>query len=113
MSDYLQDQAYRRLETLQRTPGVLYGHTYRLLDYVQQCLRPWPEPVEYYEAVTHLLGWLLGVRVMYKLERKRGEEARVRGMVEEVERRSGIRVEHGIGGYGRRWEAEMRYGWGR
>jgi len=53
------------------------------------------------------------VRVMYKLERKRGEEARVRGMVEEVERRSGIRVEHGIGGYGRRWEAEMRYGWGR
>ncbi len=60
-----------------------------------------------------MLGWLLGVRVMYKLEGKRVEEARVRGMVEEVERRSGIRVEHGIGGYGRRWEAEMRYGWGR
>jgi len=53
----------------------------------------------------------LGIRVMYKLEGKRREEARVGAMVEEVERRSGIRVEHGIGGFGRRWEAEMGYGW--
>jgi len=108
MTDELQDQAYHRLEKLQRDPSAIYGHTYRLLDYIQQCLRPWPEPVEYYEAVTHLLGWLLGVRVMYSLEGKRAEERRVRGMVEEVEKRSGIWVEHGVGVHGRRWEAEVR-----
>lgn len=72
------------------------------LSHIEVYLRPWQEPVEYYEAVTHIMGWLVGMRALYRLEGKKREEEKVRLMGEEMESRTGIKLQAGLGVYGSR-----------
>ncbi|KAL8815500.1 MAG: hypothetical protein Q9191_008460, partial [Dirinaria sp. TL-2023a] len=111
LSPFLQDRTYARLETLlashtasSTTAPPNPSHNLRstaaasssaqsgpldpdLAKHLQTVLKPWPEPTRFYEAVTHVLGWLWGVGLMFQLEGRTEEMRRVEKMIVEIEHR--------------------------